>query len=166
MSDRISHDSNDIGRTLSEIGDDYLQLIGADRSIADVPNTTRNCRWTGIVSTEHFAIAGCVENSLEDDLADAWQDIDSLFQSAAKPWKFIFNAKDHELPATASDVNDFRLPASELERLGKQVTQLRELVRHRAEAIKATSGDFRRLPETSGDFRKLPETSAENFRWR
>ena len=72
MSDRISHDSNDIGRTLSEIGDDYLQLIGADRSIADVPNTTRNCRWTGIVSTEHFAIAGCVENSLEDDLADAW----------------------------------------------------------------------------------------------
>ena len=84
--------------------------------------SNKHFRWTGVVSTEHFSVGGCVENMLEDDHEEAWQEIESIRKSDANDWRFIFNAKDHELAETANDLDDFRLTANELERLGKQVT--------------------------------------------
>ena len=72
MSDNMSQGSYRTAKAISDLGDDYLRLIGADRSIEAVCDDNKHCRWTGVVSTEHFAIAGCVENNLEDDVADAW----------------------------------------------------------------------------------------------
>ena len=126
MSDNISQDSFNTAKALSDLGDDYLRLIGADRSIEGFHDDNKHCRWTGVVSTEHFAIAGCVENNLEDDIVDAWQEMDSMHRDRAEPWEFNFNAKDHELPDVADDLEEFRLPADELEDLGRKVTRLRQ----------------------------------------
>ena len=117
MSNNISQDSFHTAKALSDLGDDYLHLIG-------LRDDNKHCRWTGVVSTEHFAIAGCVENNLEDDIVDAWQEMDSMRRDRAEPWEFNFNAKDHELPDDADDLEEFRLPADELEDLGKKVTRL------------------------------------------
>ena len=125
MSDNLSQDSFRTAKALSDLGDDYLRLIGAGQPSAGAADENKHCRWTGVVSTEHFAIAGCVENNLADDVADAWQEIDSIRRRVAEPWEFLFNAKDHELPDTADDLEEFRLPAGELEDLGRQVTRLR-----------------------------------------
>ena len=92
-----------------------------------------------------FAAGGCVENNLEEDVVDAWQDIASIRRAGVKPWEFMFNAKDHELPDTADDLEEYRLPAGELEDLGRQVTQLRRQVSQRAAAIKAI-GDAADVP--------------------
>ena len=64
---------------------------------------------------------------LEDDLLDSWEEINSFRRGDIQPWEFIFNAKDHELPDDANDLEQFRLPANELERLGRDATRLREL---------------------------------------
>ena len=63
---------------------------------------------------------------LEDDLTDAWEEIEHVLQGGATPWQYVFNAKDHELPDTANDLEEFRLSANDLELLGKQVTRLRK----------------------------------------
>ena len=62
---------------------------------------------------------------LADDLADAWEEIKHIRKGGIPNWQFVFNAKDHELPVTANDLDEFRLPANNLELLGKQVTRLR-----------------------------------------
>ena len=134
MSDSISHSSCNTAKDLNELGDDYLRLIGADRQIGETFAEHKHCRWTGVVSTEHFVVAGCVENMLEDDLVDAWQEIESIQRDGAEPWEFLFNAKDHELPDSANDIDDFRLSVDELEDLGRQVTRLREQVSQRTAA--------------------------------
>ena len=118
MSDDISNGSVHHADDLFDLGEQYLQLIGSSQDLTHEPRPNATDLWTGVVSTEYFAAGGCVENNLEEDVVDAWQDIASIRRAGVKPWEFIFNAKDHELPATASDVNDFRLPASELEHLG------------------------------------------------
>ena len=125
--------ANDVARDLVDIGAEYLQLIGADRQNENSLLENRFAKWTGIVSTEHYAIAGCVENMLEDDLTDAWEEIEHVLQGGTAPWQFVFNAKDHELPATANDLDEFKLSANDLELLGKQVTRLRKQVSERVE---------------------------------
>ena len=137
MSDNISQGSYRTAKALSDLGDDYLRLIGAEKSNEDVRDDYKHCRWTGVVSTEHFAIAGCVENNLEDDVADAWLEINSMRRDRAEPWEFIFNAKDHELPDATDNLEEFRLTANELEDLGMKVTRLRQQVSQRTAAIKA-----------------------------
>ena len=62
MSDNLSQDSFRTAKALSDLGDDYLRLIGTGRPANGLANENKHCRWTGVVSTEHFAIAGCVEN--------------------------------------------------------------------------------------------------------
>lgn len=57
-----------------------------------------NLLWTGVVSTDHFQYSGCLELDVEDDIEQAWKEIDSIKADGKKPWQFVFNAKDHELP--------------------------------------------------------------------
>ena len=96
---------------------------------------------------------------LEEDLDDAWQEIESIRKSDGNDWRFIFNAKDHELAETSNDLEDFRLSGNELESLGKQVTQLRQQVSARVGAIKAIgdAGDIPEIPPEI-DFRALAAT--------
>ena len=49
----------------------------------------------------------------------------------------LFDPKYHELPARASDIDEYRLPEDELEELGLKVIRLRENVQARVAAIKA-----------------------------
>ena len=62
---------------------------------------------------------------LSEDLDDAWADIDSVRQNDTETWKFIFDAKEYELPEYETDIEQFRLPDDELELLAKKVTRLR-----------------------------------------
>ena len=146
MSDNISNGSFNTAKNLSDLGDDYLRLISAGQPSNGAADENKNCRWTGVVATEHFAIAGCVENNLEDDVADAWREIVSIRRDAGEPWEFIFNAKDYELPDAADDLEEFCLPVGELEDLGRQVTRLRQQVSQRTAAIKAI-GDAADVPQ-------------------
>ena len=98
MSDHTSNASAYCSRSLSALGEDYLDLIGAEREIGDQLNSNNSYSWTGVISTAQFGIAGCYQCRLCDDLDDAWAEIDSLHREGVPPWEFIFNAKDHELP--------------------------------------------------------------------
>ena len=105
MSDYISNASADCDKSLSALGDDYLDLIGAERSISQRINSNNSYSWTGVISTVRFALAGCYKSRLCDDLEDAWAEIDSLHRKGVPPWEFIFNAKDHELPDDEDDLD-------------------------------------------------------------
>ena len=103
MSDRISNDSNDQAKSLIDIGDDYLELIGATQEIWIQIENTKLGNWTGVVSTAYFAAAGCIVNNLGEDVADAWAEIDSLRSGEA--WQFMFDAKDYELSNDETDID-------------------------------------------------------------
>jgi|OM-RGC.v1.029464177 hypothetical protein len=98
------------------------------------------------VSTAHFKFAGCFELLLSEDLADAWADIDSVGQDNASAWKFIFDAKEHELLNNESNIEQYRLEDVELELVAKKVTRLRQLAKRNAENIRAF-GDLSDLPQ-------------------
>lgn len=118
-------DEND-DESLKRVENDFFALLGASRSNDPETAADKHYRWTGVVSTAHFAFDGCVENTLRDDVADAWDDIESILKSDTEPWQFVWNAKDHELPNSVTDLEQFRLSSEELRDLGESVTRLRE----------------------------------------
>ena len=100
---------SEIRDDLRDLADNYIGLLGATRPNDAETDADKNYRWTSVVSTAHFAFAGCVENLLREDVADAWLDIDDLGRQSTEPWKFVWNAKDHELPDSVTDLEQFRL---------------------------------------------------------
>ena len=99
-----------IDKTLSDFGDEYLELIGAERRQQDKDEIDKNYRWTGVVSTAHFTIAGCLEIRLKEDVDDAWAEIEAIHQDGVPPFEFIFDAKDCELPNSVKNLEPYRLP--------------------------------------------------------
>ena len=67
-----------------------------------------------------------------------------------------FDPKYHELPARASDIDEYRLPEDELVELGLKVIRLRENVQARVATIKAVGdGDGVALVPPELDLRRL-----------
>ena len=137
MSEPENHEPDNHANDLFDLGEQYLQLIGSSQDLTHEPRPNATDVWTGVVSTEYFAAGGCVENNLEEDVVDAWQDIASIRRAGVKPWEFIFNAKDHELPDWIDDLEIYRLSDEELMELGQKVTRLRDQIAERAATIKA-----------------------------
>ena len=71
--DRSASSDND--KSLSELSADYLALIGADQSNKPPKDPLKGFSWTGVVNMAHFAITGCRENPLSDDVAEALVEI-------------------------------------------------------------------------------------------
>ena len=86
-----------------------------------------NPLWTGVLSTDLFRFSGCLELNVEEDVEQAWQEINMMKLDGKPVWQFIFNAKDHELPNAEQDLNKYRLSADELHGLGIHVARLRLL---------------------------------------
>ena len=135
-------------KSLSDHSQEYHDLIGAEIKEKIKQEKRRNDRWTGIVSIAHFTIAGCHVSHLTEDVDDAWAEIDAIHGEGVPPWEFLFNAAEHELPNSATNIELYRLPADELEDLGKKVTRLRAQASERAAAIESTgdAADTARLP--------------------
>ena len=131
-----------IDKTLSDFGDEYLELIGAERRQQDKDEIDKNYRWTGVVSTAHFTIAGCLEIRLKEDVDDAWADIEAAHQDGVLPWEFVFDAKEYELPNSVKSLQPYRLTDNELKELGEKVTKMRELFAAKAATIKAYGDVF------------------------
>ena len=71
--DRSASSDND--KSLSELSADYLALIGADQPLKPATDPLKGFSWTGVVNMAHFAITGCRENPLSDDVAEALAEI-------------------------------------------------------------------------------------------
>ena len=142
MADKISSHSSRNGGTLSELGDNYLRLLGGDADIGSRSQDSddvfdRNYQWTRVVSTEHFRFRGCQMSLVNDDANEAWAEINSLAANSLNSWEFVFNADEHRLPSSETDLNLFRFSDDELLVIGKQVTRLREHVNQRVATIAA-----------------------------
>ena len=135
-------------KSLSDHSQEYRELIGAEMKELIKQEKRRNDCWTGIVSTAHFTIAGCHVSHLTEDVDDAWAEIDAIHGEGVPPWEFLFNAADHELPNSATNIEPYRLTTDELEELGRKVTRLRAQASERAVAIESTgdAADTARLP--------------------
>ena len=65
---------------------------------------------------------------VNDDANEAWAQINSLAANSLNSWEFVFNADEHRLPSSETNLNLFRFSDDELFVIGKQVTRLREHV--------------------------------------
>ena len=79
----MSQGSYFTARNLSEIGDEYRQLLGDNISdgpvsVATISKKHDNFVWTRVMSLPHFAVSGCLSNSLEDDLLEAHEELAAL----------------------------------------------------------------------------------------
>ena len=100
MADKISSHSSRNGGTLSELGDNYLRLLGEHADIGSRSQDSddvfdRNYQWTRVVSTEHFRFSGCQMSLVNDDANEAWAEINSLAANSLSSWEFVFNADEH-----------------------------------------------------------------------
>ena len=72
----MSQGSYNTARNLSDLGDEYRQLLGDNISDGPVSAVTKsekhvNYVWTRVLSMHHFAVSGCLVNVLDDDLLEA-----------------------------------------------------------------------------------------------
>ena len=79
----------------------------------------KNLRWTRVLTREHFAIGGILESNLEEDITEAWEEINNSKPDRQNPWQPLFNPKDLEHAEYSKDPEDYRLPAEDLEELDK-----------------------------------------------
>ena len=94
-------------KSLSDHSQEYRELIGAEMKELIKQEKRRNDCWTGIVSTAHFTIAGCHVSHLTEDVDDAWAEIDAIHGEGVPPWEFLFNAAEHELPNSATNIEPY-----------------------------------------------------------
>ena len=109
-SQRYRSPSSDNDKSLGELSADYLALIRAGRPLEPASDPLAGFSWTGVVNMAHFSVTGCRENSLSEDVAEAWAEISAAHEYGVPPWDFVFNAKEHELPDSATDIEQYRLP--------------------------------------------------------
>ena len=64
-------------------------------------------------------IVGFNEHKLEDDLDEAWKEIESVKHLASELWQPLFNPKLYEEADVSKELDDYRLSVDELEELGK-----------------------------------------------
>jgi hypothetical protein len=131
--------------TLDDIGEQYRQMLGGTLSDGNLSQEStkkadKNMRWTRVVTRQQLSISGLGEFKLEEDLDEAWEEINSAAPDTRNSWQPLFNPKDLEHADYSKDPEDYRLSAEELEELGKQVVRLRQHVQLRANAIR-TVGD-------------------------
>ena len=127
--------SPDNDKSLGELSADYHALIRAGRPLEPAMNPLAGFSWTGVVNMAHFSVTGCRDNPLSEDVAEAWAEISAAHEDGVPPWDFVFNAKEHELPDSAADIEQYRLPVEALEELGKKATRLRDQADERASLI-------------------------------
>ena len=122
-------------RSLSDHEQECLGLTVAEMKKNIKKKKEESHHWTGVVSTAHFTMIGCHDIPLTEDTSDAWAHIEAAHQEGVLLWDFIFNAKEHELPDSATDIEPHRLSAKVLEDLGYKVTRLRNQADERASLI-------------------------------
>jgi hypothetical protein len=122
---------------LDDMGGRYRQLLAGTLSVDNLSQESgkkadKNMRWTRVVTREYFEISGLGEFKLEEDVAEAWDEIDDVSKEmpsdehdGRNAWAPLFNPKDLEHVDYSKDPEDYRLPANELEELGKHVAMLR-----------------------------------------
>ena len=64
-------------------------------------------------------IVGFNERELEDDLDEAWKEIESVKHLASELWQPLFNPKLYEEADVSKELDDYRLTVDELEELGR-----------------------------------------------
>ena len=82
MTDNFSQGSYHTARNLSDLGDEYRALLGAavsDGAFSIKSDRTKhdNLLWTRVLSLQHFAISGAFANQLDEDLAEAAEEIEA-----------------------------------------------------------------------------------------
>ena len=63
-------------------------------------------------------IVGLNEYKLEDDLDEAWKEIENVKHLASELWQPLFNPKSYEAADVSKELDDYRLTVDELEELG------------------------------------------------
>ena len=177
MADNFSQGSYQTARGLSDLGDEYRALLGAavsdgafsiksERTFQGKAKASAehsqvkhdNLLWTRVLSLQHFAITGAYANQLDEDLAEAAEEIaaESTNQRIAgsniskenvsfpkartykkDDWQLMYNPKDFELGQNVDDLEAYKLSDQRLCELGTQVTRLREHFKLMAESTKA-----------------------------
>ena len=71
----MSQGSYHTARNLSELGDEYRQLLEgtlSDYAVLSQHGSKKHEKlvWTRVLSMPHFAVAGCRANNLDDDLRE------------------------------------------------------------------------------------------------
>ena len=64
-------------------------------------------------------IVGFNEHNLEDDLDEAWKEIESVKHLASELWQPLFNPKLYEEADVSKELDDYRRTVDELEELGR-----------------------------------------------
>ena len=95
----------------------------------------KNDRWTRVLTMDQVLIVGFNEHKLEDDLDEAWKEIENVKHLASELWAPLFNPKEYEEKGVSTDIEDYRLSSEDLEELGKHVAKLRNHVQLRVSAI-------------------------------
>ena len=134
MTDYNSQGSYHTARNLSDLGEEYRQLLGGNISEGNMSqgtdkNANKNLRWTQVMTVEQYAAAGLIEGKLDEDVDEPWEEIKEMQKEINEAWAPLFNPKDYEKPDVSKDISDYILKTNELEERAKQVVQLREHVK-------------------------------------
>ena len=83
----MSQGSYQTARCLSDLADEYRQLL--EGSLSDHAAQSQhgilrheNFAWTRVLSMSHFAVSGCLNNSLDEDLLEAQEEFAALYAEA------------------------------------------------------------------------------------
>ena len=71
------------------------------------------------MAKQHFEIAGARDFKLDDDICEAWAEMNSVDAAASIDWQPLFNPKDWEANDVSKDPSDYRLSTKEIEQLAE-----------------------------------------------